>query len=560
MSLSDRFKKIFTSKNIYLDDSGNPKTLVSTTKFSFQSLLRGKTRNTSILRKYWDIYQSDLTVFSSINYTSWNTCMSGWSLISDNKDMLKKVQSFVDKVDLNSILLESAQHALIFGDAFVEIIYNKGGEITGLKVVDPKTMFIDYDKYGRVRFYYQEIEGEKGPNIDPKYIMHIRFFPIPGEPYGLSLIAPSYSTIKKKAETEEAIANSIIRHGFPKWKVVIDTKDGKEIPPDTVLDSLKDDFTNINEKTEFILPDIIDIVPLDSKGVEKVEEYYNYFQELLVVGMMCPQEVLGLGSNSTEATSRVRAIMYERMIKSFQNYMARAVEINIFDRITGIPGEVRMRFKGTTEVDEARRAEWIARLMGAYKSDDQKPFTKNEIRQMFGFHPLDKFEEDKIVQASKSKRFVIPFKYSKGNIIEKGDKKIYKNVVLLTEGIYIDSGTEQPHLFHASLLRQFAKNWSSHYLNIDHKYDSTLHRIGYVKNPRIKDDALIADLEITMKTQNGRDIVSLIDEGLVNSLSIEAEIEDKYDYEKEYYVATAIEFTGAAVVVNPACPEAKIKP
>ena len=49
------------------------------------------------------------------------------------------------------------------------------------------------------------------------------------------------------------------------------------------------------------------------------------------------------------------------------------------------------------------------------------------------------------------------------------------------------------------------------------------------------------------------------EDGLVNELSIEAEIEDKYDYDKGYYIATSIEFTGAAVVVNPACPEAKIK-
>lgn len=562
MSFRDKLRGLF-KRNIYLED-GRPRTLVRTgTSSSLASLFSAKERTEQNLKKYWDIYRSEITVFASINITAWNTCMSGWSLVGQDKELIKKVRDFCDKVDLDSILLESTINALVFGDAFVEIIYNKKGEITNLKSIDPKTMWIETDKYGRVKHYYQKISGKRLPNIDPKYIMHIRFFPQPDSPYGISLIEPSYDTIKRKMTTDAAIANAIKRHGFRKWKIIIDTKDGKEIPSEDVLNDLKSEFTDIDEKTEFILPDIIDIEPIDESGVQRIEEYYSYFQAMLVVGLLCPQEVLGLGSNSTEATARVRQILYERMVKSFQNKLARAVELNIFDRITGIPGSVKMRFKGTTEVDEARRAQWIAKILQAYRKEEVKPFTINEIRQMFGFEPLEEFETksaSSVLSKTKTlKAFRVPLQYKKSRVVEKSNKVVFKDAILLTEGTYVDAFSKTPTYFPNEVIRRYHANWESDYIDIDHKFDSVLYRIGKVKNPKFANNKLKADLEIYTVTQNAKDVVALINAGLITDVSVEVEVDEEYDPSLQCMKATSLKFIGVGIVTEGACPSAKIK-
>lgn len=146
----------------------------------------------------------------------------------------------------------------------------------------------------------------------------------------------------------------------------------------------------LSGRNEVVTTDLIEIKPLDTKGVEKIQEYYNYFLTQLVIGMMCPQEVLGYGKGSTEASAYITQLNYDRMIKSYQHRLSRIIETQLFDKITGKPGAVRIRFKGTTDVDETKKSEWIsriidglARLIAAYNKKGENielPLTNEEIR------------------------------------------------------------------------------------------------------------------------------------------------------------------------------------
>ena len=102
---------------------------------------------------------------------------------------------------------------------------------------------------------------------------------------------------------------------------------------------------------------------------------------------------MGLGRGSTEATSRVKAILYERMIQSFQLKISRIIEKEIFNKVlkaNGFPeNSVDIVFKGVTEEDEAMKAKWIGNLLRGFSGSDIKPFSINEIRGFFGFKPVD---------------------------------------------------------------------------------------------------------------------------------------------------------------------------
>lgn len=153
----------------------------------------------------------------------------------------------------------------------------------------------------------------------------------------------------------------------------------------------------------------------------------------------------------------------------------------------------------------------------------------------------------------------LPFEISKNFISKSGDSRTYKDVVLLTPGDWTDSQTMAPVRYTPELLKGYHDNWSRNFLNLDHQW-TVLNRVGWVENPRCrKDGAVIADIKISKVTQNGRDIVELIEDNLINELSVELLSDDKWDSKERIRLASDIEFIGCAIVTEGACKETKIK-
>lgn len=395
-------KKIFNSLNVlnpfkgrisYLRDDGSPRTIIATGGRGIFRL-KSERRNPALLDQYWTYYNREGTVWAAINSIAFNTVMVGYTLHSDIPEAKKIIADFCKRVDLDTHLLDNVIYALVLGDAFMEIIYKKNSrDISRLKDIDPKTMIINYNKYGEVESYQQEIFGKKQEPIDKEYICHIKLFSRPDSPYGISIIEPSKDTIDRKVRTDDALANAIIRHGTSKYVATIGTAEEKQLPPESVLKDIKEELEDIDEKNEFVVPWNVKIETIDEKGIQGVEEYFNYFQSQVVLGLLCPEEALGMGRGSTEATSRVKAILYERMIKSFQLKISRIVEHELFNKVLkahGLPeNSVEIVFNSVTEEDEALKAKWIGNLLRGFQRSKIKPFTINEIRSFFGFRPVD---------------------------------------------------------------------------------------------------------------------------------------------------------------------------
>lgn len=144
-------------------------------------------------------------------------------------------------------------------------------------------------------------------------------------------------------------------------------------------------------------------------------------------------------------------------------------------------------------------------------------------------------------------------------IVNKATKaRIYKNATLLTPGVFSDSITMAPVIYREDILKKFADKWESNYLNIDHSY-KVLDRIGYIVNPHFANHKIVADLYIYPITRNARDVIALIDNNLINWMSVEIKTEDDWDMKENKRYVKEMEFIGAAVVTSPACSDAIIK-
>jgi len=161
---------------------------------------------------------------------------------------------------------------------------------------------------------------------------------------------------------------------------------------------------NLTEINEIIIPGLIDVTTIDEKGIPGVEEYSDIFQTELIITMLCPEEALGLGKGSTEATASVKQMMFERVIRSFQLKISSQIENELIRKILDDNGfnleknptnMVHMRFNSVTDADEAVKAKWLGNLFRGYdpRQGEIKPFTVDEVRAMFGYGPMGKMDE-----------------------------------------------------------------------------------------------------------------------------------------------------------------------
>ena len=386
----------------YLNDDGTPKTIVkSGGSASFSKIWTGSERTPERLKKLYTYYEKEGIVFSAINMIALNTVMVGYSLHSDNTEALEFIRNFCRKVDLENFSYLAVRDALIFGDSFTEKIFNKKGDISRLKSVDPMTMTINTDKYGDIVNFEQKLSTGEKITIDKKYIMHLNFSPKPGSPYGISMIEPSEDYIVRAVKSFEALYNAFRRHGTKKYVATIGTKEDGELPPEEILEDVESKLEDIGEKMEFVLPWNCKIETIDEGGIEGIDKYYDFFLSLVIIGMMCPEEALGMGKNVTNATASVKAVLFERAIKAHQTRLSRIIEKELFNPMLKNNGfkedEVLIRYNSVTEADEAMKAKWLGNLLRGFQYSRIKPFTINEIRTFFDMDRINIPEANKIL-------------------------------------------------------------------------------------------------------------------------------------------------------------------
>jgi hypothetical protein len=152
---------------------------------------------------------------------------------------------------------------------------------------------------------------------------------------------------------------------------------------------------------------------------------------------------------------------------------------------------------------------------------------------------------------------IIKFTYNDSIINKSSNTKIYKDASLLPPGVFTDSVSQTPTDYRPEILNKFATNWKDNFINLDHSRD-VLKRLGRVFNTRSEDGVVKGDLHIYPITQAAKDTISLIDNDLINWVSVEVMTDDIWDPNKGLTYVDNLEFFGLAVCTTPAAPGAKI--
>ena len=353
------------------------------------------------MKKWQKVYSSDGLIFSIINTISQSMIGNGYEIRSENKDAEKIINDFINSIDFSSILSDIVRYVLIFGDIFVEKIYSKfNSHIVNLTLVDPTYMNIHVDKFGIEQYYTQtDFDNlDKEIIIQTEDMIHMKLFSVPNSPFGLSVIGANYDTIMNKVKVDESIACAILRHGWPRYHVSVGSQQEGEFPSEDILKELETKFRDMNSSNEFITPSVVDISTLDEKGIENISDYYEYFISLITSGFNIPIEAVGIvTAGSTEASGIVRERLYNRFLESLQRRISTMFERYIFPDLLkeSFPNEKVFLTFGENVPEKLvniRKWSWpFVKVVGT----DQEILSKNEIRSLFGFPPVQKTRENK---------------------------------------------------------------------------------------------------------------------------------------------------------------------
>ena len=118
----------------------------------------------------------------------------------------------------------------------------------------------------------------------------------------------------------------------------------------------------------------VTITNIDSQGVPRIKLYADWSMERMCSALGVPEEMMGLGRGSTEATANVRLQAFYDKIGTLQKRFARQWNSQILDPWSkatgGKAGDAKLVFNDVSPIDEGMIADLVQKLTAASGSVD----------------------------------------------------------------------------------------------------------------------------------------------------------------------------------------------
>ncbi len=270
-------------------------------KFSFSDIK--SERSPSELKRFWELYLTDESVFGLINGLTTLATGPGFEISGETNEE----KNYIEQAFTRSwpAVHSLVRNALIFGNGFAEIIYTRAGRFYSLEALFPPDLEI-IKQDGEIQYLHKETNKIFPPNK----IFNLVFFPREDSVYGLSLLKPLVSAITKKEKLANALVTAVERH-LPRLHIILKRDELGHYPSEDERRAIARQFKDLKPEYEIVTTDLIDINSIDIKGVPNIDEYLSFMLSLISLGALTPIELLGSAERKvTHATARIRANVF----------------------------------------------------------------------------------------------------------------------------------------------------------------------------------------------------------------------------------------------------------
>jgi len=415
-------------------------------------------------------YKMDAINFSAINKSVQMIMAGGFQeFIFSKASVAKKYKEFFDNIGEvgGDITFEELFEAIfrdemIYGNAFVEIIFNATDKVVDLAIIDPKK--IDYaktsdgkivlDRSGKPLGYTIKFtsasyaEGDAIPEpyerhitkpnnsifILYKKICHFKLYPVGDRFYGTGLIEPAYKSIIYKKNIEKGQANSIYLRGFNPLVAYVGNERKMATPKD--IESVNAQVKEIKSTNVGTFPDWVKVDTLKMDSDNPAESALNDMRIDQFASLGTPEGLVSKGEGVNKSTLGDQRTLWEFTLKDivkqtsshFKKYILKT--INSYNDFGGVPdmtwGELRAE-------DLDNTIGYIIRLLTAKSSHITEGFRNDieqDLRELMNVEALpENKSKKKILSMEQNKpKPATPFEIKSNEIKAKEDKDLKKKL------------------------------------------------------------------------------------------------------------------------------------
>ena len=303
------------------------------------------------------------------------------------------VQEFLDANCIETLGHQLIVDALVIpddnhsGKGYAEIVRNRAGNgITSLQYRPAETITELLDPRGKVVGYRQTVRRDNSTlvvELRPEDLFVVDLH--------MPLIKRAYKDVLNDIAVADATATSIQRHGYPRYHIKLGAPG--EVVSSDALRAHGQKFEDLKPNNEWVTTADVVIDNIDKEGIQQALAYTNWTVQRLSAALGVPEEMLGLGRGSTEATANVRLQAFYDKIGSIQQRFAQALNKQVIDLLTGRPGEIWLKFNDVSPEDEMKGAQFIATLLSATPIDPWSIITPEWAREYLGIEVEEELED-----------------------------------------------------------------------------------------------------------------------------------------------------------------------
>jgi len=251
------------------------------------------------------------------------------------------IETFMTDVNFDTVLRHWIKEALVKGSGFLEIGGSKNGEVKGLKVLNADYMYVVRNKKGKILGYNQYIGAfdkfskKKTINFNSHQVAFVPFNKIGDCAYGLGIGYPAIKNMDNLIQQEADMHYLGHRKANTPLHIKLGKVDGniKIIPKTEDVDAFGQKIETMNNKTEWVTDDLVDISTVDFGNVgEKFNLMLEHDLNMLFYIFQIPAVLMGK-ANIPEGLAKVQLDAFQRRIQSIQAEVEKVIEQQIFKRV-----------------------------------------------------------------------------------------------------------------------------------------------------------------------------------------------------------------------------------
>lgn len=284
-------------------------------------------------KKLETLYARDGIAFNIINTYMRLIMSASFELKLDKKQYRNYFEKFFDKLGdigepltLYDIFDAVFRNQLIYGNSFIELVYDEKDRVVDLSILDPKRVDYARDTEGRVivngknepagfmvdktnsmsdgdeipEHYRRKLDMKEGTIfLLPKRVAHFKLYTVGDRFWGIGILEPSYKSSIRKMNMEEGQANSIYKSGFNPLIGYVGGEKKVATPKD--LEWVNNLLPKLNYKKTLALPNWVSVEPIKYDQSSVVPETLEYMRINQIEPSGMP---MAIASGKGDATNR----------------------------------------------------------------------------------------------------------------------------------------------------------------------------------------------------------------------------------------------------------------